>query len=114
MALLILYWMTQQFLYYLLERKFGRQPSLLDFSRLLKHLHMKMLDKFLGWLPASWLEQVYPRAAPPVDKEDHTSRASQGAADPVTNTNYMMLIKRHVLASLRTCHHCLDAAGAYR
>ena len=86
MALHILYWMTQQFLYYLLERKFRRQPSLPDFSGLLKHIHMKTLDGFLGQLPALWLEQVYPRTVPPVDREDCTTR-SQVAADPVTNTN---------------------------
>ena len=63
MALHILYWLTQQFLYYLSERKFGRHPLIPDFSALLQHLHTKTLDGFLGWLPASWLEQFHPRAA---------------------------------------------------
>jgi hypothetical protein len=63
MALRILYWLTQQFLYFLSERKFGRNPSLPAFSTLLQHLHTKMLDGFLGRLPASWMEQVAPSAA---------------------------------------------------
>ena len=68
MALHIIYWMTQKFLYYLSERKFGRQPSLLDFPGLLKHVHTKMLDGFLGQLPALWLEQVHPQDAPLADR----------------------------------------------
>jgi hypothetical protein len=52
----ILYWITQQFLYYLSERKFGHDPPLPDFSGLLRHVHTKTLDGFLGRLPASWLE----------------------------------------------------------
>ena len=60
--LCILYWMTQQFLYYLSERKFGQDPPLLDFSRQLHHVHTKTLDGFLGHLPASWLERVHPKA----------------------------------------------------
>ena len=72
----ILYWMTQHFLYYLSERKFGWDPPLLDFSGLLHHVHTKTLDSFcLGHLPVSWLEQVHPEA--------HT-QASQGTP---TSTN---------------------------
>ena len=105
MALHILYWLTQQFLYYLSEWKFGRRPSLPDFSALLQHLHTKMLDGFLGWLPASWLEQVHPRAVPPAAPaawEDQATRASRGAADPVTNTNFVTSIKKCWQASGHT------------
>ena len=57
----ILYWMTQQFLYYLSERKFGWDPPLPNFSGL-HHVHTKTLDGFLGCLLASWLKQVHPEA----------------------------------------------------
>ena len=61
-GLRILYWMTQQFLHYLSEHKFGRDPPLPDFPALLRHVHTKTLDGFLGCLPASWLEKVHPGA----------------------------------------------------
>ena len=63
MGLCILYWMMQQFLYYLvLERKFGQDLPPPNFSRLLCHVHTKILDGFLEHLLASWLEQVHPEA----------------------------------------------------
>ena len=102
MALCILYWLTQQFLYYLSERKFGRHSSLPDFSALLQHLHTKTLDGFLGWLLASWLEQVHPQAmtlAAPAAWEDQASRSNHDAADPGMNTNYITLIKKRWQAS---------------
>ena len=74
MALRILYWLTQQFLYFLTERKFSGNPSLPTFSMLLQHLHMKMLDGFLGHLLASWMEQVAPSAMRPM------TSASQGGS----------------------------------
>ena len=98
MALLILYWLTQQFLYYLSKRKFGRHPVFPGFSLLLQHLHTKPLDGFLGRLPASWLEQIHPRAATPVasgTREDQAARSSQGVLDPATNMNYVISIKKH-------------------
>ena len=73
MALCILYWLTQQFLYFLTKRKFGQNPLLPAFSTLLQHLHMKMLDYFLGHLPASWIEQVAPSVMTPM------ASASQGS-----------------------------------
>ena len=73
MALCILYWLTQQFLYFLTKRKFSRNPSLPTFSTLLQHLHMKLLDGFLGCLLASWMEQVAPSAMRPM------TSASQGS-----------------------------------
>ena len=63
MALRILYWLTQQSLYFLNERKFGQNPLLPAFSTLLQHLHTKTLDGFLGHLPASWMEHVAPSTA---------------------------------------------------
>ena len=61
-----MYWLTQQFLYFLTERKFGRNPSLPAFSTLLQHLHTKTLDGFMGHLLASWMEQVTPSAMTPL------------------------------------------------
>ena len=58
----ILYWMMQQFLYYLLECKFGRDLPLPDFAGQLCHVDTKTLDGFLGHLPASWLEKLCPDA----------------------------------------------------
>ena len=60
MALRILYWLTQQFLYFLSQRKFDRDPLLPDFDGLMRHTHTKTLDSFLGKLPMSWMEQVKP------------------------------------------------------
>ena len=80
MALQILYWLTQQFLYFLTERKFGRNQALPAFSTLLQHLHTKTLDGFLGHLPASWMEHVTPALQPtrvPLAKE-------WGEAEPAT------------------------------
>ena len=103
MALHILYWLTQQFLYYLSERKFGRHPSLPGFSAfLLQHLHTKTLDRFLGWLPASWLEQIHPRAATPAalgTQENWAARSGWGVSDPLMNMNYVISIKKHWQAS---------------
>ena len=48
MALCILYWLTQQFLYFLSKRKFRCNLSIPAFSTLLQHLHTKTLDVFLG------------------------------------------------------------------
>ena len=59
MALRILYWLTQQFLYFLSQRKFSRDPLLPDFNALMQHTHTKTLDGF-GKLPVSWMEQIKP------------------------------------------------------
>ena len=94
MALRILYWLTQQYLYFLTERKFGRNPSLPAFSTLLQHLHTKMLDGFLGRLPASWMEQVAPSvttALTPVSQGRGGSRANSNTGGAmVMNTNYQV------------------------
>ena len=98
----ILFWLTQQFLYYLSERKFGRAPPILDFPGLLRHLHTKTLDGFLGCLPASWLEQASPRAMPWSTSRaapTQASRGGRGSTNPATNTNYVASIKRCWLAS---------------
>ena len=90
MSLCILYWLTQQFLYFLTERKFGRSLSLPAFSILLQHLHMKTLDSFLGRLLASWMEQVAPSATMPTTSASQGSGTSQWNHDGnmVMNTNY--------------------------
>ena len=49
----IMYWLTQQFLYYLSQCKLGGTPALPPFDMLLQHMQMKTLDGFLGHLPAS-------------------------------------------------------------
>ena len=72
-GLCILYWMMQQFLYYLSERKFGQDLPLPDFAGLLCHIHTKTLDGFLGHLPASWLKKVCP---------DAQTQTNQGALVP--------------------------------
>jgi hypothetical protein len=81
MGLHILYWITQQFLYYLSERKFGRDLAIPDFSGLLCHVHTKMLDGFLGCLPASWLERVHPEGSTP-GSSTPASQAGRGRRLP--------------------------------
>ena len=103
MALHILYWLTQQFLYFLSKRKFSQNPLLPAFSTLLQHLHTKMLDGFLGQLLASWLEQVVPSLAPPsMPPASHGSWATQASHDsgnPVTKMNYIHSLRKHWQAS---------------
>lgn len=95
MALRIMYWLTQQFLYYLSERKFNRDPAIPDFQALTRHTLTKTLDGFLGQLPATWLEHVQPAAAT-VTTAKATSKTdkAKGAHTPVTNTNYNNAIKK--------------------
>ena len=63
-ALQIMYWLTQQFLYYLSQHKFGYNPQLPTFKALLQHTQTKILDRFFGCLPVSWIEQVKPTKTP--------------------------------------------------
>ena len=99
MALRILYWLSQQFLYFLSQRKFNRDPPLPDFPGLLRHLETKTLDGFLGHLPATWLEHIQPTAAGPSGTTKAAAKATaksdkvRGAHTPVTNTNYNAAIK---------------------
>ena len=60
MAPQILYWLTQQFLYFLLQRKFNRDPPLPDFPGLLRHLETNMLVGFLGILYIPPLSSLLP------------------------------------------------------
>ena len=60
MALRIIYWLMQQFFYFLSQRKFSQNPLLPDFDSLLWHTHTKNLDGFVEKLPASWMELVKP------------------------------------------------------
>jgi hypothetical protein len=95
MALRIMYWLTQQFLYYLSERKFNRDPAIPDFQALMRHTITKTLDGFLGQLPASWLEHIQPTAATSATAKATTkSDKAKGAHTPVTNTNYNNAIKK--------------------
>jgi hypothetical protein len=94
MALRILYWLTQQFLYFLSERKFNRDPAIPDFPALVRHVHTKTLDGFLGQLPATWLEHVQPTASGPPTKAAAKSDKARGAHTPVTNTSYNNAIKK--------------------
>jgi hypothetical protein len=88
------------------EHKFGRNPPLPDFPGLLRHVHTKTLDGFLGRLLASWLERVHPdgltppaqAATSPIGPGTSTSRAS-GTPEGVTNTNYMNSLKKRWQAS---------------
>ena len=91
-SLRIMYWLTQQFLYYLLQHKLGHTPALPSFDMLLQHTQMKTLDGFLGHLLVSWLEQVKPT--------NQKSSGSSGGANAtkgswVTNTNWNASIKKH-------------------
>jgi hypothetical protein len=120
MALRILYWMTQQFLYFLSERKFNRDPAIPDFRALVRHVHTKTLDGFLGQLPATWLEQIQPTATPPATGKRATppstsnkSEKARGAHTPVTNTNYNgALKKRWEAGACTTIKTMLDAHNA--
>jgi hypothetical protein len=95
MALRILYWLTQQSLYFLSERKFNRDPAIPDFSALVRHVHTKTLDGFLGQLPATWLEHIQPSAAvPPTKATAKSDTKPRGAHTSVTNTNYNNVIKK--------------------
>ena len=104
--LCILYWMMQQFLYYLSEHKFGRDPPLLDFAGLLRHIHTKTLDGFLGCLPASWLKKVRPDAQTQTNQgalvqmsPDPHPACNCRSLEPVMNTNYVNSVKKRWLAS---------------
>lgn len=94
MALCILYWLMQQFQYFLSERKFNRDPTIPDFSALVHHVHTKMLGGFLGQPPTMWLEQVQPTGAPPPAKATPKVEKMRGAHNRVTNTNYNNAIKK--------------------
>ena len=98
MALCILYWLTQQFLYFLTERKFGQNLLLPAFSALLQHLHTKMFDGFLGHLPASWMEQVTPSATRPMTLASQggsqTNQPSRDGGTMVMNTNYQAALRK--------------------
>jgi hypothetical protein len=113
MALRILYWLTQQFLYFLSERKFNRDPSIPDFPALVRHVHTKTLDGFLGQLPATWLEHIQPTATGPSTKASAKSDKARGAHTPVTNTTYNAAIKKRweagAFASIKSM---LDAHNA--
>ena len=104
MVLWILYWLTQQFLYFLTERKFGRNLLLPAFSTLLQHLHTKTLDGFLGHLPASWMEHVAPSTATTpgsMGQGRGANRANDATGGSmVMNTNYQA-----------SFHKCWQVAG---
>ena len=105
-GLCILYWMMQQFLYYLSEHKFGQDPPLPDFDKLLRHIHTKTLDGFLGCLPASWLEKVCPDAQTQTNRgalaplsPDPRPTHNHESLEPVMNTNYVNSVKKRWLTS---------------
>ena len=93
-------------MYFLTERKFGRNPSLLAFSTLLQHLHTKTLDGFLGRLPASWMEQVTPSAttalAPVSQGRGGGWVNSDTGGAMVMNTNYQVSFQEHWQAAGHT------------
>ena len=104
MALQILYWLTQQFLYFLTKRKFGENPLLPAFSTLMQHLHTKTLDGFLSCLPASWMEHVAPSSmmTPGATGQGRGTNQVGGNAGGtlVTNMNYLVAFQK-----------CWQAAG---
>ena len=112
-GLRILYWLTQQFLYFLSQHKLGATPTLPPFNMLLQqHTQMKMLDGFLGCLLASWLEQVKPVENMSLEgtstsstKSTNTSKGSR-----VTNTNWNVSIKKHwEVANIVSLNKILEA-----
>ena len=94
MGLRILYWLTQQFLYYLSQRKFGRDPPLPDCDGLMRHTHTKMLDGFVGKLPTSWMEKVKPTASGASNRSKRGKDKDSEADVPVTNTNWNPSLKK--------------------
>ena len=95
-GLQILYWLTQQFLYFLSQRKLGATPALPAFNMLLQHTQTKTLDGFLGCLLVSWLEQVKPAentSSGGASTSTKSAKVSGGVC--VTNTNWNMSVKKH-------------------
>lgn len=100
MSLRILYWLTQQFLYFLSQRKFNRNLPLPDFDALLCHAHTKTLDGFLGQLPASWMEQVKLTKTPmTMGKKKAQTENTSGSSTKANNTNWNVSIKKRWEAS---------------
>ena len=96
-GLCIMYWLMQQFLYYLSQRKLGHAPTLPPFDMLLQHTQTKTLDGFLGHLLASWLEQVKPtdqKSSGPSGGANTSNRANIGKGTCITNTNWNASIKK--------------------
>lgn len=85
-------------------------------------MHTKTLGGFLGRLPASWLKQVHPEAQTPPNHDAMTpgqsprAASSRGGPEPVTNMNYMNLIKKHWQALgfsiLQAMHQAHSGEGA--
>ena len=105
MALRILYWLTQQFLYYLYQRKFGRDPPLPDFDGLMRHTHTKTLDGFVGKLPTSWMEKVKPSTVTASTRNKKGKDKEAEADVQVTNTNWNPTLKKRWEASGLTMLH---------
>ena len=94
-GLRIMYWLMQQFLYYLSQCKLGHTPALPPFDMLLQHTQMKMLDGFLGCLLASWLERVKPTDQKSSGGRGNTSNKGNAAKGScITNTNWNASIKK--------------------
>ena len=92
----IMYWLTQQFLYFLSQQKLGATPTLPPFDMLLQHTQTKTLDGFLGCLLASWLEQVKPADQKSLGRTSSSNKSSIiSKRSRVTNTNWNMSIKKH-------------------
>jgi hypothetical protein len=110
MSLRILYWLSHQFLYFLSQYKFNRDPPLPDFDALLCHTNTKTLDGFLGQLPASWMDQVKPTETPAAgQKTNPTTPKASGRSARVNNTNWNLAIKKHwEAAHLKSLKEMLD------
>jgi hypothetical protein len=108
MSLRIVFWLTQQFLYFLSQWKFGRDPPLPNFNALLQHAQTKTLDGFLGQLPASWMEQVKSSETP--KKAEKATKTGTGTNQKATNTNWNTSIKKRWEASnLRSIRELLNS-----
>ena len=105
MGLRILYWLTQQFLYYLSQCKFGRDPPLPNFNGLMHHTHTKTLDSFVGKLPTSWMEKVKPTTSGASNWSKKGKDKDAEANVLVTNTNWNPSLKKRWEASGFTVLH---------
>ena len=108
MGLRICYWLTQQFLYYLSQCKFSRDPPLPDFDGLMCHTHTKTLDGFVGKLPTSWMEKVKLTTLG-ASNWPQKGREKEAEADlQVMNTNWHPSLKKHwEVSGLTVLHNML-------
>ena len=110
-GLQILYWLTQQFLYFLSQQKLGATPILPAFDMLLQHTPTKTLDGLLGHLLVSWLEQVKPAENMASGGTSTSTKSTKvSSRTRVTNMNWYVSIKKHwEVANIMSLNKMLEA-----